>query len=341
MKMTRPDATPLEGRTQSDTGSIGNSSQLAPAETASLEHYLRAASSDNTRKAYRSAIRQFERWGGRLPSHAHELVRYLIEQAPRLNTRTLDLHLTAIGQWHRYQGLYNPVDEPLVRKTMEGMRRTHGTKKQKATPLRLEHIAQMLGFLKSLPESNKKARDTALILVAYFGAFRRSELTSISAEHVRWENEGLIIHLPRSKTDQHGSGIERALPHSNKPTCPVCALKAWMLKANITHGPVFRPINRWDQVLENALNGGAINALLKNLGRACQFEFADQLSSHSFRRGLSTSAARANVDFALIKKQGGWKHDATVWEYIEEGRRFVDNAAAPLMNLLDDMLAKK
>ena len=30
-----------------------------------LQHYLQAATSDNTRKAYRSAIRQFEKWGGR------------------------------------------------------------------------------------------------------------------------------------------------------------------------------------------------------------------------------------------------------------------------------------
>tara|TARA_Y100001960_G_scaffold238467_1_gene251474 strand:+ start:62 stop:235 length:174 start_codon:yes stop_codon:yes gene_type:complete len=37
-------------------------------EAESLRHYLQAATSDNTRKAYRSAIRQFEKWGGRLPS---------------------------------------------------------------------------------------------------------------------------------------------------------------------------------------------------------------------------------------------------------------------------------
>jgi hypothetical protein len=37
-------------------------------ESESLRHYLQAAMSDNTRKAYRSAIRQFEKWGGRLPS---------------------------------------------------------------------------------------------------------------------------------------------------------------------------------------------------------------------------------------------------------------------------------
>lgn len=65
-------------------------------ESESLRHYLQAAMSDNTRKAYRSAIRQFEKWGGRLPSDRDTVVHYLLARAKSLNPRTLDLHLTAI-----------------------------------------------------------------------------------------------------------------------------------------------------------------------------------------------------------------------------------------------------
>ena len=68
------------------------------------------------------------------------------------------------------------------------------------------------------------------------------------------------------------------------------------------------------------LNPGAINDLLKTLCEQCQFNFVPNLSIHRFRRGLSNSAARERVDFELIKKQGGWKNDAKVWEYIEEGQ---------------------
>lgn len=54
------------------------------------------------------------------------LVRYLVAKADVLNSRTLALHLTAVSQWHHYQGLTDPVRDPLVCKTMEGIRRTHG-----------------------------------------------------------------------------------------------------------------------------------------------------------------------------------------------------------------------
>jgi len=299
-----------------------------------LRHYLQAAPSDNTRKAYRSAIRQFEKWGGRLPTDRDTVVRYLLARAESLNARTLDLHLTAISQWHHYQGVTDPVRDPLVRKTMEGIRRTHGQPKRKAKALRLEHIAQMVDYLRCLPDSKKKHRDIALVLTGFFGAFRRSELVAIQISDLNWEPEGLIIRLPRSKTDQQAAGLARALPFGTPGCCPATAIKAWMDSAEIDSGPLFRPANRWDQVTPRPLNPGAINDLLKTLGKACQFDFVPELSSHSFRRGLSTSAARERVDFELIKKQGGWKSDATVWEYIEEGQQLSNNASLILMEKL-------
>ena len=309
-------------------------------ESESLRQYLQAATSDNTRKAYRSAIRQFEKWGGHLPSDRDTVVRYLLARAESLNPRTLDLHLTAISQWHHYQGLNDPVSDPLVRKTMEGIRRTHGQPKGKAKALRLEHIAQMVNHLRQLPDTKKKLRDIALVLTGFFGAFRRSELVAIEVNDLVWEPEGLIIRLPRSKTDQQATGIIRALPFAGNPICcPARAIKNWMDTAGIAAGPLFRPVNRWDQVRVKPLNPGAINNLLKALGGACQFDFAPELSSHSFRRGLSTSAGREKVDFELIKKQGGWKSDATVWEYIEEGQQLSDNATVILMDKMATLLA--
>lgn len=300
--------------------------------------YLSAATAENTRKTYRSAIRQFERWGGKLPTDRDTIIRYLLEHAESRNTRTLDLHLTALSQWHRFQGFADPAQDPTVRKTLNGMRRIHGKPKKKAKALRLEHIAQILEWLQDQPDSLKKVRDLALVQIGFFGAFRRSELVAIRVEDLVWDQEGLIVRLPRSKTDQQGEGMERVVPAGSGSICAARALKSWLARAGIKEGPVFRPINRWNQVQNRALRPAAINDFLRSLGEACGFEFASELSSHSFRRGLSTSAARENIDFELIKKQGGWKNDATVREYIDEGRRFTDNAATVLMTELERLV---
>jgi integrase len=300
--------------------------------------YLEAATSENTRRSYRSAIRHFERWGGYLPTDRDTLIRYLLDHAATLYPRTLDARLTALSQWHHYQGFVDPTQDPTVRKTLKGIRHKHGKPARKAKALRLEHIATMLAELNQRPESLKRTRDLALIQVGFFGAFRRSELIAIRVEDLMWEPEGLIIQLPRSKTDQSGEGLHRALPKGVDNVCPVKAMKLWLTQADINSGPVFRAVNRWGQVQNRALNPGAVNELLKSLGEACGFEFAKELSSHSFRRGLSTSAAREDVDFKAIKQQGGWKNDATVWGYIDEGRRFSDNAAQVLLAKVESLI---
>lgn len=303
-------------------------------ESESLRKYLSAATAENTRKAYRSAIKQFEKWGGRLPTNQHIVIKYLLDKAELSSVRTLDLHLTAISQWHRYQGVANPVDTPIVRKTMEGIRRSHGKPKRKSKALRLEHIAQMVSHLRQQPTSNKQFRDLALVLAGFFGAFRRSELVAIKVQDLLWEPEGLIITMPRSKTDQDALGQIRALPFGAPNVCPAMAIKNWVSAAGIESGPLFRPINRWGTIGQKSLNPSAINDLVKQLGASCGFDFIAELSSHSFRRGLSTSAAREQVDFELIKKQGGWKSDATVWGYIEEGQQLTNNATHILMEKL-------
>ncbi len=319
--------------------SLHNIEEQTPVKSATLHHYLQAATADNTRKAYRSAIRQFEKWGGRLPASSQVIVNYCLAKAPVLNPRTLDLHLTALGQWHRVQGIANPVQEAIVLKTMEGIRRVHGKPKRKAKALRLEHIAQIINYLEQRPDSLKKWRDIALILTGFFGALRRSELVSITLEELNWEPEGLLILLPKSKTDQSSQGLLRALPYAeHECVCPARAIKKWLEISGISEGVLFRPVNRWDQINNKALNPNSINALLKSIGQNCGFDFVSDLSSHSFRRGLSTSAARERIDFELIKKQGGWKNDATVWGYIEEGQQFNNNASLILMEKLTSLI---
>ncbi|WP_426177333.1 hypothetical protein [Massilia sp. TWR1-2-2] len=51
--------------------------------------FLAAATSDNTRQAYRSAIKHYLDWGGVLPADEPAVIRYLVRYADALNPRTL------------------------------------------------------------------------------------------------------------------------------------------------------------------------------------------------------------------------------------------------------------
>jgi len=224
---------------------VRNAGTVADADlTAQHRAFLAAATSENTRRAYRSAIRHFMAWGGVLPSDEPLMIRYLLAYAPALNPRTLALRLTALSQWHIHQGFADPASTPTVRKTLIGIERVHGKPKKKAKALPLEDLERIVTRLASI-DTLKAKRDNALLQIGYFGGFRRSEMVALEIPHVAWEPEGIVITLPRSKTDQQGQGIVKAIPYGSGPCCPASALRAWMTAAGITSGPLFRPITKW------------------------------------------------------------------------------------------------
>ena len=65
------------------------------------------------------------------------------------------------------------------------------------------------------------ARDCALILLGFAGAFRRSELVGFDAEDCSFGRDGLTVTLRRSKTDQTVAGRKIGIPYGSNPaTCP-------------------------------------------------------------------------------------------------------------------------
>lgn len=291
---------------------------------------MAAATADNTRRAYRSAVNHYLAWGGMLPADEPAIIRYLLTYAPSLNPRTLALRLTALSQWHVHQAFPDPASTPTVRKTLTGIARTHGRPKTKAKALPIEDLERIVALLAG-SGTLKATRDNALLQIGFFGGLRRSELVAIEVAHVGWRTEGIEIVLPRSKTDQLGEGIVKAIPYSDGPCCPATALRAWLDAAGITAGPVFRPISKWGAIASTFLGVGSVNTILEDCATLAQLDYVPDLSSHSLRRGMATSAHRAGADFRDIKKQGGWRHDGTVQGYIEEASRFEENAAGSLL----------
>jgi hypothetical protein len=68
-----------------------------------------------------------------------------------------------------------------------------------------------------------------LLLIGFSGAFRRSELVAISVDDLDFVEEGVKIFVKKSKTDQSGEGMIKAIPYfDNSEFCPVKSLKKWI-----------------------------------------------------------------------------------------------------------------
>lgn len=295
------------------------------------QDYIHAATSNNTRKAYQSDVRHFMNWGGLLPASPESIVNYLHQHAAVLNPRTLHRRLTAIKQWHLTQGFLDPTSHPYIRKTITGIKSVHGKPKDKAPALTLDDLKKIVAVLsKSIRLID--IRNNALIQLGFFGAFRRSELVAIKWEDARFSKDGIEITIARSKTDQSGEGQIVAIPNGNDDMCAVRALKLWQEYSGLTEGYVLRGITKSENILHNSIKPNQVNLIIKQIALDCGLENSDDYSAHSLRRGFATEAAKRNAPFQSIMRQGRWKHEETVLGYIEEGKRFEENAVNAILD---------
>ncbi|WP_423063563.1 site-specific integrase [Candidiatus Paracoxiella cheracis] len=201
----------------------------------------------------------------------------------------------------------------------------------KAKALRLPALLQLIGYLET-HSSLLYIRHKALLLIGYFGAFRRSELVNLVWESIDFVPEGMTIQLPRSKTDQSGEGFVCAIPFGPDHYCPVRALLEWRDASGKYEGYLFRQITNQGKVLESPISSHHWNSELKRLAHNAKLPNADQITSHSLRRGSTTEAACRGAPLITLKQHGRWRSGNSVLEYIEEGRRFKDSAAQLLFD---------
>lgn len=306
-----------------------------PAALGLNNDYVKAATSNNTRRAYRQDIRHFEASGGVLPATPDSICRYLTSFAKLLNPRTLQRRLVALKNWHNYQGFIDPTSHPAVQKTMMGIHRVHGKPKIKAHALSIEELTKIVIHLESIDDLAAK-RDNALLQVGYFGALRRSELVAICYENISFQKEGIEILLPSSKTDQLHEGQYCAIPFGNNTLCPILALKTWLNHSAIKEGPIFRRIFIEDQLAPSALTPLSVNHILKTRAKKAGLSHYAALSGHSLRRGFATSAANACASLQSIMRGARWKHPNTAMEYIDARDRFLDHAAKTIFQKSDE-----
>jgi site-specific recombinase XerD len=262
------------------------------------KEYIRASKAENTLRGYQSDWREFCAWCEShglcpLPAGPESVAPYIAECAGRLKVGSIQRRLNAITEAHKAVGVESPTHHAMVANTMKGIRRTLGTAAAQKAPTLTDDIRAMI---EATAAGNIGARDRALILLGFAGAFRRSELIGLDVEDCTFGKDGLTVTLRRSKTDQDCVGRKVGIPYGSNPeTCPVRMLQAWMELPGIVSGPVFRSINRHGQIQPGRLSGIDVARIVKKLAERAGLDAA-KYASHSLRAGHCTSAAIAGAN---------------------------------------------
>ena len=289
--------------------------------------YVQAGIAPATKRAYRADLDHFRAWGATIPATDALVAAYLADCAAVLKVSTLTRRLAAVSIAHDARDLPNPVRSPLVRATMRGIRREHGAAQRQARPLLGEDLFVVLA---AMGDRLKDLRDKALLLTGFAGGLRRSELVAINCDDLERVQQGVILAIRRSKTDQEGMGRKIGIPFGRTIHCPVRTLEIWLSAARIEDGPVFRSVDRHGRVSTSRLSGEAVSLILCDRMAVAEFD-PTGYSGHSLRAGFATSATRASVSTFKIRQQTGHASDAMLSRYVRDGELFLGNAAGLLL----------
>ena len=281
---------------------------------------LRNSKSANTLRAYQSDYNDFLKFCSKngfesMPTHPKILSLYITHLSSYSKYSTLKRRLASISVIHKTKGHYIDTKHPVIMENLMGIKRANGSNQKGKKPLLINDLKIIIKAIdQSKEKDNRKIRDKALLLIGFSGGFRRSELVDIEYEDIEFVSEGVKIFVKRSKTDQSGEGMTKAIPYfDNKDFCPVTALKNWIEIINLRNGKIFN------------ISDKNVALLIKKYANYAGLE-SHRYAGHSLRSGFATSTAESGAEERNIMAMTGHKSTEMVRRYIKEANLFKNNA---------------
>lgn len=287
---------------------------------------------ENTVDAYESDWNDFVDWCtynhvSYYPATPETIVNYINDLADYAKANTISRRISAISENFNASGMVdNPCGSSLVKSALRGIRRFKGTFQQGKTPILLLDLENILSAMKNLDESPLRlARDKAILLTGFMGAFRRSELSELCVENIVFSPKGMEIFVASSKADQEGQGAVVAIPYIDTAEfCAVRALNEWLRCSGIKSGPIFRGFTKNMALRKSGISDKSIAEIVKKYVTLIGLD-PTLYGAHSLRHGFATTAASYGVEERNIMRQTRHHSVNMVRRYINEANKFVDN----------------
>lgn len=302
--------------------------------------YAKAATAENTNKAYAADWKHFGRWCrikglDLLPPSPEMVGLYLADlaapvgKAPAITVSTIERRLSGLAWHYQQRGFTLDRKNRHIVTVLAGIKRKHGK-----PPVQKEAILRddILAMVATLPQDLRGLRDRAILLIGYAGGLRRSEIVSLdvykddtpdSGGWVDITDEGALLTL-NAKTGWREVEIGRG---SSNQTCPVHALEKWLHFARIDFGPLFVRTSRdGKKALPARLSDKHVVRLIKQtvLDAGIRSDLPEKrrlalFSGHSLRAGLASSA---EVDERYVQKHLGHASAEMTRKYQRRRDRF-------------------
>jgi len=281
---------------------------------------LKNSKSYNTLRAYESDYRDFSVFCLKnnftsMPADPKIISLYLTHLSQTSKFSTLKRRIASISVIHKLKDHYIDTKHPIIRENLLGIKRLKGSNQKAKKPMLINDLKQIIDIITKLNiKEIRKTRDKALILIGFAGGFRRSELVALEIDDIEFVREGVKIFVKRSKTDQSGEGMTKAIPSFDSTLyCPVLHLQDWMAKGKSINKKIF------------PISDKSVALIIKKYANLAGLD-GSKYAGHSLRSGFATSTAESGAEERNIMAMTGHKTTQMVRRYIKEANLFKNNA---------------
>ena len=164
----------------------------------------------------------------------------------------------------------------------------------------------------------------AICLLGFAGFMRCEELLKLECADVKFKEEGMVLSIRSSKTDQFREGDSLLVGRTGAITCPVQMMERYFRMGHLngeSHDRVFRAIvnSKGGEMLRKS--GGLSYSRLRELllEKISMLGMGPrQFGMHSLRAGGATAAANAGVPDRLFKRHGRWRSESAKDCYVKD-----------------------
>lgn len=275
--------------------------------------------------------------GSPLPADEWTLCLFATYLADTIKYSSVKVYLSAIRSMHIDAGFSDPLLNGFqLQRVVRGIKRSQGTSlSSKRLPVTVDILKLMHSHLS--PILYDDVMFWSACTLAFFGFLRSAEFTvpgmssfdpaiHLTVNDIAVDSHSnptcLQVLIKASKTDPFRQGCTIVIGRGSSPICAIEALISYLRCRGDRPGPLFLHEN--GQPLSRVVLANRLQLILQAAG------IPGHYSTHSFRIGAATSAAKAGIPDHLIQVLGRWKSDAYK-VYIQTPRSTFVNASKSLV----------
>lgn len=236
-----------------------------------------------------------------LPANIANIRKFIELKSKTRKISSIKRYIVTLSLVHRLHCFNDPTRHREVRYTLNRLCTEKSGDETQATPFHLRHLRELQEKFDTSSKL-KDIRDLLIWTLSLEAILKRSDLATLTFDALKKMEDQYHLHL-------HEQSITLSADAN-------CIIDKWLTASNIQSGPIFRRINKHQQLGKEPMDHSSIYRVFRRAASELGLDNTLTFSGQSPRVGASRDLSNAGKSIKEIQYQGRWKSPAMPAQYV-------------------------